>query len=35
VALLLVDLSNNNPDPIGFEAMKLAGVFGVWHKVVH
>jgi lysozyme len=33
MSLLLVDLSNNNPDPIGFEAMKRAGVFGVWHKV--
>jgi lysozyme len=31
--LLLVDLSNNNPGPIGFDAMKRAGVFGVWHKV--
>lgn len=30
---LVVDLSNNNPDPIDWLALKRAGVFGVEHKV--
>lgn len=31
--LRLVDLSDNNPGPIDFGAMKRAGTFGVWLKV--
>lgn len=31
--LELVDLSNNNAGPIGFEQLKRHGIFGVWHKV--
>jgi len=31
--VLLVDLSNNNPSPINFAAMRKAGVFGVLLKV--
>lgn len=31
--ILLCDLSNNNPAPIDFGALKRAGVFGIWHKV--
>lgn len=31
--LLLCDLSNNNPDPISFAALKRGGVYGVWFKV--
>jgi GH25 family lysozyme M1 (1,4-beta-N-acetylmuramidase) len=31
--LTLVDLSNNNPDPIGWRAMAASGVAGVWLKV--
>lgn len=33
MTLLIADLSNNNPSPIGFAAMRHAGVWGVWHKV--
>lgn len=31
--LLLVDLSNNNPGPIDFGALKRHGVYGAWMKV--
>lgn len=31
--LTLCDLSNNNPGPIDFGALKRHGVYGVWHKV--
>lgn len=31
--VLLVDLSNNNPDPLDFRALKRAGVFGALMKV--
>lgn len=31
--LTLLDLSNNNPDPVDFTAIKRAGIFGVWLKV--
>ena len=31
--VLLIDLSNNNPDPIDWHAVKAAGVYGVLHKV--
>lgn len=29
----LIDLSNNNPDPIRFGAVKAHGIYGFWHKV--
>ncbi len=32
MSLLLVDLSNNNPTP-DFDALRRAGVWGLWHKV--
>jgi len=31
--LKLIDLSNNNPGPIDFGAVRRAGYFGVWMKV--
>jgi GH25 family lysozyme M1 (1,4-beta-N-acetylmuramidase) len=31
--LELVDLSNNNPDPLRFTAVKAHGIYGMWHKV--
>ena len=31
--LRLIDLSNNNKGPIGFEQLRHSGIFGVWHKV--
>lgn len=31
--LTLIDLSNNNGDPLNFLAVRRAGIFGVWLKV--
>lgn len=31
--LTLIDLSNNNPEPVDFYKLRRAGVFGVWMKV--